>query len=100
MPLTHEDRVRFGRLGAYTRLAAAPDWSAVTEAARAKGPASLDWHADKIDPEGNLPHGQRMKMAEAARTAWYLDLGEKSRRARAARRAAQGVPQAPAAGAA
>jgi hypothetical protein len=92
MPLTREDRIRNGRKGAYMRLAAAADWTAITEAARAKGPATLDWHANKVDPQGVLPPEQRYKMAEAARHAWYLNLAEKSRKARLARRAAQGIP--------
>jgi hypothetical protein len=86
MPLTREDRVRYGRLGAYARLAQTADRSEMTAPARAAGPASLDWHAKKIDPDGKLPPEQRYKMAEAARKAWYLALSEKSRRARAARR--------------
>lgn len=89
MPLTPEDRVRNGRKGAYVRLAATADWTAVTAAARAKGPANLDWHADKIDPEGTLPSEQRRKMAEAARKVYYADLAEASRRARAARKPAK-----------
>lgn len=90
MPLTREDRVRYGRIGAYVRLAQTADRTEMTAPGRAAGPNSLDWHAKRIDPNGEIPHQQRMQMAEAARTAWYLELSEKSRRARAARRAAQG----------
>lgn len=89
MPLTTDDRRRNGRKGSYVRLAKESDWTQVTEAARAAGPNSLEWHANKIDPEGQIPAEQRRKMAAAARTAWYLQLGEASRKARAARKAAQ-----------
>ena len=97
MPLTHEDRVRHGRFGALKRLAQESDWSAVTEAARAAGPNSPDWHLKRLIKDGvldeqqlaALPPEQRQKMGEAARRAWYLQLGEPSRRARAARKAVQ-----------
>ena len=85
---TREDRARYGRIGALKRLSQESDWSAVTEAARAAGPNNWEWHANKIDPDRRLPAEQRRKMGEAARRAWYLQLGERSRRARAARRAA------------
>lgn len=89
MPLTREDRVRYGRLGAVMRLAQTADWSEMTAPARAAGPASLEWHAKRVDPDEALPSEQRYKMAEAARKAWYLALSEKSRRARAARKNAE-----------
>lgn len=90
MPLTREDRQRNGRIGAFVRLARTADRSEMTAPARAAGPASLDWHAARIDPDEQLPPAQRYAMAEAAKQAWYLQLAEKSRKARAARRATGG----------
>lgn len=95
MPLTSEDRARYGRQGAFVRLARESDWTQVTEAARAAGPNSPDWHLKRLVDEGvldsqqlaGLPPEQRRKMGEAARRAWYIEMAEKSRRARAARKA-------------
>lgn len=88
------------RRAAYKRWSLTPDWTAATALARANGPAGLEWHARKLDPEGKLPTEQRMKQAEAARKLYYLDMADRSRKARAARKPAQGPPQAPAEGAA
>jgi hypothetical protein len=87
LELTTEDRRRNGRKGAYIRLANSADWTDVTAPARAAGPNSVEWHERRIDPDNQLPPEQRRKMGEAAREAWYLDLGDKSRQARAARKA-------------
>lgn len=89
MPLTRDERARYGRLGAYRRLANTPDRSEMTAPAREAGPNSITWHEKRVDPDGTLPPHQRRQMAEAARKAWYLELSEKSRRARAARKAGQ-----------
>jgi hypothetical protein len=87
MPRTPEQHSSDSRLGAYVRLMNTSDWSQVTAAARAAGPANLEWHANKIDPDGNLPAEQRLKMAEAARKAYYLRLSAASCKARAGRKA-------------
>lgn len=86
MALTREDRERNGRRGAYVRLAKEPDWSKVTQPAREA--LATKWERE-VDPAVTDP-AQRARMGEAARRAFYLDLAERSRKARAARKAAGG----------
>lgn len=58
-----------------------------TAAATRSSPASVEYWANKIDPDGALPEAVRLKRAEHARRAHMLKLALASSRARAARRA-------------
>ena len=71
-----------GRIGAY-RLHASRDPRETTQRARA---AFRDAFERMVDPHNELPEGERLRRAEAARRAHYARLARLSAVARKARR--------------
>jgi hypothetical protein len=80
MALNESDRQQISRMGGLARSAQAPSGAAVSEAAR-----NAFWQGfyDRTDPE--LPEGERIRQANAARKLHMMQL---SRRAAAKRRQA------------
>jgi hypothetical protein len=96
MPLTPADRRRNGRKGALTTLLRSDDWTELTAPAREAFRAKFE---RQVDPDGKLTPAERTQRAEVARRLYYHELADRSRKARAARRAAQApAPIAAAAG--
>jgi len=86
-PQPSEQRRDNGRKGARIRWENVTDRTSATAKARASGPAFLAWHARKIDPDGKLLEGERLRLAEESRQDYYRKLWEASKLARAARAA-------------
>lgn len=66
------------------RLHAQHDSRELTAAARA---AFLDRFVSEVDPDHTLPEGERLRRAEHARRAYFLQLAYKSAKARRAKAA-------------
>lgn len=83
-----------GRIGGLTSWSRTADRTARTAPARNAGPASLDYHLERLDPErfADATDEQRLAAAEAARKAHFARLALKSARAR--RRGGPDVPPA------
>lgn len=47
-----------------------------TAAARANGPASIEYWAKKVDPDGEMSHTDRMRAADNAKKAFYARLSK------------------------
>jgi hypothetical protein len=77
--LTPEQRRRRARIAAHASWAATTDRSARTAAGTK---AFLDRFERQVDPEGTLPADIRTAMARHARTAYMLQLAERSAAAR------------------
>jgi hypothetical protein len=75
-------RVMQGRLAAHTNWARCEDRTAATAPARAAFDARFE---KQVDPEGKLPHAERMIRAGHARKAYFARLALASAKARAAR---------------
>lgn len=77
-------RQAIGRLGAHKSWANTPNRTARTRKARANGPSELPWHLARLDPEkfADASDADRLKAAEAARSAYYAELAMKSAAAR------------------
>ena len=90
MPQPVSYRQRIGRYGGLKSWANTTDRSARTAPGRNAGPASIDWHLARLDPQrfADASEDDRRKAAEAARKAYYADLAMKSAAARRARGAA------------
>lgn len=88
MALSPVDRSALARIAANTRWSVPVDRAAATAAARANGPASLDYWLRKVDPEGALPYADAVKAAESRKKAYFERLALLGRRARAAKAAA------------
>ena len=73
-----------GRLGGLRSWANTPDRTARTAYARSRGPASIDYHLERLDPErfAGCTDAQRLAAAEAARKAYYTAIALKSAAAR------------------
>jgi hypothetical protein len=80
---TPEQRRSHARLAAFVQWSRTPDRTARTQPAR---DGFLRRFEDEVDPERRLPAEQRVKMAEAARRAFYVRLGRASGKARAAKK--------------
>lgn len=76
--LTPQERVLRSRLGAY-RLHAVHDPKKTTRKAREAFAARFE---RQVDPQGELPPGERARRAEAARRAYFTELAMRSSRAR------------------
>jgi hypothetical protein len=70
------------RMGAHRSWARTEDRSARTAPARA---AFLTRFEKQVDPDGVLPVAERLRRAESARRAFYLELAAKSAKSRARR---------------
>ena len=84
--VTHAERVLYGRIGGYT-VHSRYDSRELLEPARR---AFWSKFEHEVDPEGVLPHAERMRRADMARKAYFAKLALKSaqaRRKRAARAA-------------
>ena len=81
-PMSHAQRVLFGRLGAYTMLSK-HDAHEVTNAARA---AFVLKFQREVDPDQVLPIAERLRRAEMARKAHFTRLALKSAEVRRAKR--------------
>ena len=81
--LTPSERVLRARVGAYMSWATTSDRTARTAPARK---AALERFERQVDPDGTLPPQERALRAEAARKAYFTQLGLKSAAARRARR--------------
>ena len=82
MPLTPEQRRARSRLAAFVQWSREPDRTARTATARAAFMARFE---REVDPDGIYPPEVRAKMAEAARTAYYIRNGRLSGKARRAK---------------
>jgi hypothetical protein len=73
-----------GRFGAYKRWAQTPDRSTSTRPARAKSPASIEYHLERLDPErfAAATDDQKLAAAEAAKKAYFAQMALKSAAAR------------------
>lgn len=81
---TRAQRRSWSSYGAHKSWAQTPDRSARTRKARANGPSDLPWHVARLDPErfANATEAQKLAAAEAARKAYFAELGLKSAAAR------------------
>ena len=86
--MTPERRRRRARIAAHASWANTTDRAARTSAGTK---AFLDRFERQVDPDGTLPDDVRAAMAQPARTAYMLQLAEKSAAARR-RRARAGNP--------
>lgn len=86
--MTPERRRRRARIAAHTSWANTPDRTARTAAGTK---AFLDRFERQVDPDGVLPEDVRAAMAKHARTAYMLQLAERS----AAARRRKGQPSTP-----
>jgi hypothetical protein len=77
--MTPEQRRRRARIAAHASWANTADRTARTAAGTK---AFLDRFEQQVDPEGVLPAGVRAVMARHARTAYMLQLAERSATAR------------------
>lgn len=84
---TPAERRIIARIAANTRWANEPDRAAATVNARNNSPASLEYWLKKVDPDQRMPHAERVKRAENAKTAHYQQVMRKARQAKAAKRA-------------
>jgi hypothetical protein len=82
--LTPEQRTLRARMGAHALHA---QGKTSTDAARTKSPQSLDYWANQVDPNGELPETERAKRAEHARRGYMVGLALKSSQARRKRSA-------------
>ncbi|MBW3643104.1 MAG: hypothetical protein KY447_09345 [Actinobacteria bacterium] len=80
-PLTPSGRSLRARIGGYAR-AAKHDSTAMTAAARANGPGSIEYWEAKVDPTGELAADDRRRRAEAAKHEHYARLAFASAKAR------------------
>lgn len=72
-----------GRLGAHVSWARTPDRASRTSAARRNGPASLQYHLDRLHPSMiDAPERDRLAAAESAKSAFYARMAMKSAQAR------------------
>jgi len=86
--LTHSERAQRGRIGAYVMHAHHDARSTTAAARQAFGRRFLDL----VDPERSLPEPERLRRAEAARKAYFIQLAYRSALARRrARRRANGA---------
>lgn len=72
------------------RYMAARKWAVTdplegTRAARAKSPGALPYWLLRVDPDNALPEAERIRRAESARHAYFIDLARKSAKARRGR---------------
>jgi hypothetical protein len=74
-----QQRSRRARIAAHASWATTTDRAARTAAGTAAFLARFERH---VDPDGLLPEEQRAQMAQHARTAYMLQLAEKSAQAR------------------
>lgn len=81
MPLTPAQRSLRSRIGGLER-AAQHDSAAMTAAARANGPGSIDYWEAKVDPAGELAPDDRRRRAEAAKKAHFARMAFASAKAR------------------
>lgn len=88
MGLTPEQRRRRARIAAHASWAKTSDRAARTTAGTK---AFLDRFERQVDPDGVLPEEIRAAMAKHARTAYMLQLAERSAAARS-RRAQSKIP--------
>jgi hypothetical protein len=86
--LTHSERAQRGRIGAYVMHAHHDARSTTAAARQAFGQRFLDL----VDPERSLPEPERLRRAEAARKAYFVQLAYRSALARRrARRRSDGT---------
>ena len=77
-------RQEIGRAGAYVKWSNVVDRTEATEAARRNGPGSIDyWLARQDDRFKAATPEQRVDAAEAARRAYFAQLGLRASKARA-----------------
>ncbi|WP_157251066.1 hypothetical protein [Nonomuraea typhae] len=82
------ERSNLASIAANERWARERDRTAATAAMRAKSPASIEYWLKKVNPDGQLPHAEAIKLAENAQKAHFKRLALASRRAKAAKRKA------------
>ena len=93
---TTTNRQLAGRYGALKSWGRTVDRSARTRAGRAAGPASVEYHLERLPEQfACATDAQRLAAAEAARKAWYAELAMKSAASRAAKRASRLVAAYP-----
>lgn len=76
------DRTTIAKIAAYSRWSKERDRSAATSKARR---AFDDRFLREVDPDGVLPHIERQKRADAARSAYFAKLALASAKARRGR---------------
>lgn len=79
---TPAERRSIASLAANSRWAKEDDRVAATAKARNNSPASIEHWMRKVDPDGRMPHPERLKRAENAKTAYYQTLMRKARAAK------------------
>ncbi|MFI6496820.1 hypothetical protein [Nonomuraea typhae] len=84
---TPEERSTQASVAAHTRWAGVEDRTAETADARRNSPASFEYWMGEVDPQGRMPHVERVKRAENAKAAYYKKLMAKARAAKAAKAA-------------
>lgn len=81
--MTPAERAKAGRIGAYISWGNTADRTKRTAPARSKFDARFDQMV--IERHGELPPAEHAKCAEAYRKAYFLELAQRSVRARAKR---------------
>lgn len=84
MAENNADRSQIARIAVHTSWAKTEDRTARTAPGTR---ASMARFEKQVDPEGRLSPEERAKRAENAKKAWFIALGRKSAKARAAKRA-------------
>jgi hypothetical protein len=74
------------RIAANIRWSRETNRTGVTANARNNSPASIEYWMKKVDPDSALPRPERLKLAENAKTAYYLKRTRDMRAAKARRR--------------
>ena len=73
------------QVAAHTRWSRTPDRAGALAAARR---GLLDKFLKEVDPDGVLPEGERQRLAESARKAFYASMALKSAKVRRAKKGA------------
>ncbi|MDH2424858.1 hypothetical protein [Sphaerisporangium sp. TRM90804] len=84
---TPSERSIIASIAAHTRWSHEDNRAGATAKARNNSPASLEYWKRKVDPNGKLAPGVRLKLAENAKAAYYQKAALRMRQAKAAKRA-------------
>lgn len=77
------ERTVNARIAANERWAKEADRSQATAKARANSPASIEYWMRKVDPGNTMPHAQRLRRAQNAKSAFYERRAAAMRKAKA-----------------
>ncbi|BBX70090.1 hypothetical protein [Mycolicibacterium psychrotolerans] len=76
--MTPNERRLRAQVAANASWAATEDRAARMAKVRRASPTELEWHANKLDPDHELPDAERYRRAENARKAYYAGMALKA----------------------